>query len=100
MFTIGETRPNCDANEPQEDAQGTRQIRRGRLNNETQREQRKPKREPQSKDKRQHHFESTVHPALASRGLTSHVFLVYSCFYIAAINERISFQTFRTSAMS
>ena len=28
MFTIGETRPNCDANEPQEDAQGTRQIRR------------------------------------------------------------------------
>ena len=23
MFTIGETRPNCDANEPQEDAQGT-----------------------------------------------------------------------------
>ena len=25
MFTIGETQPNCDANEPQ-DAQGTRQI--------------------------------------------------------------------------
>ena len=25
----------CDANEAQEDAQGTRQIRRGRLNNET-----------------------------------------------------------------
>ena len=23
MFTIGETRPNCDANEPQEDTQGT-----------------------------------------------------------------------------
>lgn len=22
MFTIGETRPNCDANEPKEDAQG------------------------------------------------------------------------------
>ena len=39
MFTIGDTRPNCDANEPQEDVQRTRQIRRGRLNNETQREQ-------------------------------------------------------------
>ena len=35
MFTIGETRPDCDANEPREDAQVTRQIRRGRLNNET-----------------------------------------------------------------
>ena len=35
MFTVGETRPNCDANEQQEDARGTRQIRRGRLNNET-----------------------------------------------------------------
>ena len=44
MFTIGETRPNCDANEPQEDAQGTRPIRRGRLNNETQREQRRRRR--------------------------------------------------------
>ena len=43
MFTIGETRPHCDANEPQEDAQGTRQIRRGRLNNETQREEAKKK---------------------------------------------------------
>ena len=82
MFTIGEPRPNCDANKPQEDAQGTRQIRRGRLNNETpeqrerrlyiQCEQRRKRRKPQSKDKRQHHFESTVHPALAS-----HVFLVY-----------------------
>ena len=30
----------------------------------------------QSKDKRQHHFKSTVHPALASRGFASHVFLV------------------------
>ena len=39
MFTIGETRSNCDVTEPQEDAQGTRQIRRGRLNNETQPEQ-------------------------------------------------------------
>ena len=35
MFTIGETRPNCDANEPQVEAQGRRQTRRGRLNNET-----------------------------------------------------------------
>ena len=34
MFSIGETRPNCDANGPQEEAQGTRYIRRGRLNNE------------------------------------------------------------------
>ena len=33
-------------------------------------------RKPQSKVKRQHHFESTVHPALASRGFASHVFLV------------------------
>ena len=39
MFTIGETRANCGANEPQENAQGTRQIRQGKLNNETQREQ-------------------------------------------------------------
>ena len=64
MFTVGETRPNCDANEPQEDAQGTGQIRRGRLNNETpeererrlqiQREQQRIEqgdiRKPQSKD--------------------------------------------------
>ena len=62
MFTIGETRPNCDANEPQEDVQGTRHIRRGRLNDETlkqrerrlqiQREQRNRRaiRKPQSKD--------------------------------------------------
>ena len=35
MFTTDETRPNYDANKPQEDVQGTRQIRRGRLNNET-----------------------------------------------------------------
>ena len=36
MFTgtIGETRPKSDANEPQEDAQGTRQIRQGRLNSQ------------------------------------------------------------------
>ena len=39
MFTIGETQPNCNANEPQEDGQRTRQIRREGLNNETQREQ-------------------------------------------------------------
>ena len=32
---IGEKQPNCDANEPQEDRQGTRQIRQGRLNNQT-----------------------------------------------------------------
>ena len=46
MFTIGKTRPNCDANEDtnevQENAKGTRQIGRGRLSNETQREQRLP----------------------------------------------------------
>ena len=35
MLSIGETRPNCDANGPQEDAQVTRNFRRGRLNNET-----------------------------------------------------------------
>ena len=45
---------------------------------------------PQSEDKRQHHFESTVHPALGTRVFAS---------YVAAINERISFQTF-SSAMS
>ena len=27
MFTIGETRPNCDANEPQEDSQGLDSLR-------------------------------------------------------------------------
>ena len=47
MFTIGETQPNCDANEPQEDAQGTRQIHQGRLNNETPEQS---ERRPQSKD--------------------------------------------------
>ena len=51
MFTIGETRPNCDANEPQEDAQGTRQIRRGRLNNETP-EQRERRRQIQREQRR------------------------------------------------
>ena len=64
MFTIGETRPNCDANEPQEDTQGTRQIRRGRLNNETpeeherrlqiQREQRRRRRHQETTEQRQH----------------------------------------------
>ena len=64
MFTIGETRPNCDAKEPQEDAQGTRQIRRGRLNNktsekrerhlQTQREQRRRRRHQETTEQRQH----------------------------------------------
>ena len=53
MFTIGETQPNCDANEPQEDAQGTRQIRRGRLNNKTQCEQRKRTRHQETTEQRQ-----------------------------------------------
>ena len=35
FYTIDETRPDCDTNEPQEDAQGIRQIRGGRFNNET-----------------------------------------------------------------
>ena len=64
MFTIGETRPNCDANEPQEDAQRTRQIRRKRLNNETpeqrerrlqiQREQRRRRKHQETTEQRQH----------------------------------------------
>ena len=64
--TIGETRPNCDVNEPQEDAQGTRQIGRGRLNNETpdqrerrlqiQREQRRRRRHQETTEQRQHHL--------------------------------------------
>ena len=64
MFTIGETQPNCDANEPQEDAQGTRHIRRGRLNKETleqserriqiQREQRKRMRHQETTEQGQH----------------------------------------------
>ena len=66
MFTIGETRPNCHANEPQEDTQGTRHIRRGRLNNETpeqrerqlqiQREQRRRRRHQETTEQRQHPF--------------------------------------------
>ena len=62
--TIGETQPNCDANEPREDAQGTRQIRRGELNNETpeqrerryeiQREQRSRRRHQETAEQRQH----------------------------------------------
>ena len=66
MFTIGETRPNCDANEPQDDAQGTRQIRRGRLHNKTpeqrerrlqiQREQRRRRRHQETTEQRQHHL--------------------------------------------
>ena len=64
MFTVGETRPNCDANKPQEDAQGTEQIRRGRLNNETseqserrlqiQRERRRRRRLQKTTDQRQY----------------------------------------------
>ena len=64
MFTIGETQPNCDANEPQEDAQGTRQIRRGRLNKETpeqcerrlqiQHEQQRRRRHQETTEQRQH----------------------------------------------
>ena len=53
MFPIGETRTNCDANEPQEDVQETRQIRRGRLNNETQREQRRGRRHQETTEQRQ-----------------------------------------------
>ena len=68
MFTIGETRPNCHANEPQEDAQGTRHIRRGRLNNETpeqrerrlhwqiQRKQCRRRRHQETTEQRQHHL--------------------------------------------
>ena len=51
MFTVGEIRPNCDANEPQEDAQGTRQIHRGRLNKETP-EQRERRRQIQREQRR------------------------------------------------
>ena len=68
MFTIGKTRPNCDANQPQEDAQGTRQIRRGRFNNETpeqrerrlqiQREQRRRRRHRETTEGRQHRLGS------------------------------------------
>ena len=64
MFTIGETRPNCHANDPQVDAQGSRHIRRGRLNNETpeqrerrlqiQREQRRRRRHQETTEQRQH----------------------------------------------
>ena len=65
MFTIG-PRPNCDANEVQEDAQGTRQIHRGRLNIETpeqrkrrleiQREQRRRRKHQETTEQRQHRF--------------------------------------------
>ena len=54
IFTIDETRQNCDTSEPQEDAQGTRQIRRG---NETpeQRERRlQIQREQETTEQRQH----------------------------------------------
>ena len=64
MFSIGETRPNCDANGPQEDAQVTTNFRRGRLNNETpeqrerrlqmQREQRRRRRHQETREHRQH----------------------------------------------
>ena len=59
-----ETRSNCDANEPQEDGQGTRQLRQGRLNNETpeqcerrlqiQREQQRRRRHQETTKQRQH----------------------------------------------
>ena len=84
---IDETRPNCDANE-QQDAQGKRQIHRWRLKKlSASSKEEGDIRKPQSKDKRQHHSESTVHPALALRGFRSHVFLVkdlllyYYCYY-------------------
>ena len=64
MFTIGELQPNCDANETQEEEQGTRQIRRGRFNNKTpqqrelrlqiQREQRRRRRNQETTEQRQH----------------------------------------------
>ena len=64
MFTVGERRLNCDANEPHEDPQGTRRIRRGRLNNETpeqrerrlqiQREQPRRRRRQETTEQRQH----------------------------------------------
>ena len=44
-------------------------------------------RKPKSKDKRQHHFESFVHPALASRGFASHVFLVIVQMYKKALTH-------------
>ena len=53
MFSIVETRPNCDANEPQEHAQRTRHIRRGRLNNKTP-EQRERRLQIQREQQRQH----------------------------------------------
>ena len=74
MFTIGETRPNCDANEPQEDAQGTRQIRRGRLNNETQREQQRRKGHQETTEQRQKTASLRIVCPLSQ---PSHVFLVY-----------------------
>ena len=64
MFTTGETQPNSHANESQEDAQGTRHIRQGRLNNETpeqrerrlqiQREQCRRRRLQETTEQRQH----------------------------------------------
>ena len=80
MFTIGETRPNCDENEPQEDAHGTRQIRQGRLNNETQREQRR-KRHQETTKKRQKTTSLRINCPL-SPGFASHVFLVLYLKYL------------------
>ena len=79
MFTIGETRPNRDANEPQEEAQGTRQIHRGRLNNETseqrerrlqiQREQRTRRRHQETTEQRQHRLvQQRTAPSGGNRG--------------------------------
>ena len=74
MFTIGETRPNCDLNEPQqEDAQETRQIRR-RTSNETQREQRRKRRHQETTELRQ----KTTSLQINCPPSPSYIFLVIS----------------------
>ena len=60
MFTIGETRPNCDANELKEDAQGTKQIRRGRLKKETPEQREKRLQIQREQRRRRRHQETTV----------------------------------------
>ena len=81
-FTIAETRANCDPvmqiNEPQEDAKGTDSPREIKQRNSAQAAKKKEtsgNHRAKTKDNITD-FESSVHPALASRGFASHVFLV------------------------
>ena len=74
MLLLVKHKPNCNANEQQEDAQGSRQIHQGRLSNETQREQQR-RRHKETTEQRQKTTALRIN-CPPSPSFTSHVFLV------------------------